>query len=164
MRIILWLALGLGTAAIAAAAPARPGTGSFIGPGTKVGGPGSGGNHMGPGGHFRFGPGRWNGDRRHRPDRDRFPGKGRGGYGLYDSFGIAGPVEAVDPHGNGFFTGGGGRIGLRGGRPYYDYDRSYPYEWNSAAAVNRRDEAESRPANPPGRCTMENEVRVCRGW
>ncbi|HEX8309582.1 MAG TPA: hypothetical protein VF645_14315 [Allosphingosinicella sp.] len=165
MRIIYWLALALGTAAIASAAPARPATGSFIGAGPKAGGPIGGGHHMGPGGGFRFGPGRWDGDRRHRPDRRRSGRHGWSGYGLYGGVGIAGPVGAVDPHGNGFFNGGGGRIGLRDGRPYYDYDRSYPYEWNSAAASGHvRDEREARPVDRAGRCTMENGVRVCRGW
>ncbi|HEX8449942.1 MAG TPA: hypothetical protein VF652_10165 [Allosphingosinicella sp.] len=170
MRIIYWLALGLGTAAIATAAPAgRPASGGFAGPAPQVGVPGGGRHHMGPGGYFRFGPGRWNGDRRHGPHRRRF---GRdewhgwsGGYGLYGGIGIAGPYEAVDPHGNGFFAGGGGRIGVRAGRPYYDYDRSYPYEWNSAAAASGGGPSEeARPAGPPARCTLENGVRVCRGW
>lgn len=80
-----------------------------------------------------------------------------GGIGYLDEF------EAIDPHGNGFFAGGGGEVRLSGGRPYYDYDRSYPYEWASAAGGG-----ESRPvardrAGAAPQCGLEQRVRVCRG-
>ncbi|HEX8466886.1 MAG TPA: hypothetical protein VF620_03660 [Allosphingosinicella sp.] len=166
MRIINWLALGLGTAAIATAAPARPGTGSFSGGSSQAGAPNAAWNHAGQGGYFRFGPGAWKDERRYGRHRGRLGGRGWSGYDPYGGVGIGGPpVGGVDPNGNGFFNGGGGRIGLRGGRPYYDYDRGYPYEWDSPAARRNDlgDEA-ARVAERPARCTMENGVRVCRGW
>ncbi|HEX8124660.1 MAG TPA: hypothetical protein VF548_03685 [Allosphingosinicella sp.] len=179
MRLIYWLALGLGTAAIATAAPAgRPASGSFGGPVPKAGGPGGpvGGYHAGPGWRFRVGPGDWRRDDRHGPGRGRGRDRwdrwdrygGSYGYDGYDGHGLYGGVAVggrADPYGGGFFAGGGGRIDLEGGRPRYDYDRAYPYEFGSAAAGRGdRSEGQDRPAERPGRCTMENRVRVCRGW
>lgn len=87
----------------------------------------------------------------------------RDDFNPYGGVGIAGPVGEFDPYGNGFFTGGGGQIRLRGGRPHYDYDRGYSYQWASTTARRELDK-EARVLAPPARCTVENRVRVCRGW
>lgn len=161
MRIILWLAAA-GAAAIGTAVAARPaGMSSGQGGGFQIGWSNGGGHRAGKGVHTRFGPGAIRSDRRHgrhhgRSDRQVFQ--------PYRTVGIDGPVGAADPFGNGFFTGGGGRISLRGGRPYYDYDRGYPYEWTPAAGGRLEWEEETRTTGHPARCTMENGVRVCRGW
>jgi hypothetical protein len=160
MRIILWLASGVCAMAIGSAAAARPGASA---PG---GGPpswsGGGWHRAGKGGHTGVGNGSMKIDR--RPGRHH----GRGGRRHFHPFlgvGIAGPVGEVHPYGNGFFSGGGGQIQVRGGGPYYDYDRAYPYEWASTARARERDPAEAeRPTQAPARCTFENRVRVCRGW
>ncbi|HEX8623717.1 MAG TPA: hypothetical protein VF782_01425 [Allosphingosinicella sp.] len=167
MRIILLLAAA-GAAAMAADAPAR----SFGVMGKSGGAPGASGSgaghHAGAGsyGHFRPGMGRWNDGRRGRHDRFGRPGRnGHHRYGAYEGFGIAGPIGEVDPHGSGFFAGGGGAVRVRGGRPYYDYDRAYPYEWASAAGGPGPDRAEEeRWSEARPRCTYESGVRVCRGW
>jgi hypothetical protein len=166
MRIILWLAAGAAAMAIGSAGEARRGG---PGPGQGTSPPGiwlkNDGNHGGKGGYGRFGPGAMEGD---RPQGRHHGGHGRsrwGGLNPYGGGGIAGPVGAVDPYGNGFFNGGGGQIRLRGGQPYFDYDRDYPYEWASAARSREADRAEAeQPARAPARCTFENGVRVCRGW
>jgi hypothetical protein len=158
MRIFLLLAAAAGMAAVAAAAPARP-AGSPGSPG--VGGPGAwdpGGGHgarSGWRGRSRPAAGRG------RDRRDRRHGGRHGPYFL-DGFAIVWPGAQVAPYGNGFFADGGGGVRIRGGRPHYDYDRSYPYEWASPAA-GRPDRDEERQAAPPPRCTFENSVRVCRG-
>jgi hypothetical protein len=163
MRIISGLAAGVAAMAIGSAAEARPGG---AGPGHGASPPGvwfkNSGHHGVKGGYSHFGPGAIRGDRRH----GRFDRHGRGGFNPYFGGGIAGPVGEVDPYGNGFFNGGGGRIRLRGGRPYYDYDRAYPYEWASSARAREPDRADEERGtqSPPARCTFENEVRVCRGW
>jgi hypothetical protein len=175
MRNILGLAAALGAAAIgesaaAQSAPAFSGGGGGAGAGPSAGAQGGWSSAEGrsaPGGHrhlrqgWSYGPDRRRGRHHDRPERHGFHP-----YGAYGAAGIPGPVEEADPHGNGFFAGGGGGgIRLRGGRPYYDYDRAYPYEW--ASAVGRRQaRAEERPraAEPRPRCTIENSVRVCRGW
>jgi hypothetical protein len=159
MRIILLAAAVIGSAAIGTAAAARPGSaGSGHGPpGTWSSG---GGHHSGRRGDAGFATGGPKGDRRHH----RFGRFGRDDFNSYGAAGIAGQAGIADPYGNGFFTGGGGRIKLRGGRPYFDYDRSYPYEWAPALGLpEREDEEEPRSAERPGRCTFENGVRVCRG-
>jgi hypothetical protein len=174
MRIILGLAAALGAAAIgeaatAQSAPAFSGGGVGAGPGAGAqGGWSSAEGRPAPGGHrhlrqgWSYGPDRRRGRHHDRPGRHAR--HGFQAYGAYGGAGIAGPVGEVDPHGNGFFAGGGGDIRVRGGRPHYDYDRSYPYEW--ASATGRRpqsDEEESAPPPPP-RCTFESGVRVCRSW
>lgn len=162
MRIILGLAAGVVAMAIGTAAAARPGgTGSGHG-GSPPGVWSNAGHQAGKGGRTRFGIGTTKVDRRHgrhhgqSARRDLHPNGGAG---------IADPVGGVDPYGNGFFTGGGGQIRLRGGQPYFDYDRAYPYEWNRAAGARDGDRpSEARAAEPRARCTFENGVRVCRGW
>lgn len=165
MRICLWLAAGAMAIGTAAAAAARPG-GSGSGPGNIAPGAWSSGvgHHGGRRVHGRYGPGVGKGD--HGRRHGRFGRHMRGGFDLYGGGGIAGPVGAVDPYGSGFFTGGGGGIRLRGGRPHYEYDRAYPYEWASAAGerLDRREEERWDAAERPARCTFENGVRVCRGW
>jgi hypothetical protein len=162
MRIILGLA---------AAAAAAIGTAAAARPGGSPGGPGggsqpawsSGGHHFAKGRHGRPRTGWVGTDRRRGPGHGRFDD--RRDFHPYGAAGIAGPVGEVDPYGNGFFTGAGGQISLRGGRPHYDYDRSYPYEWASAAGGRREwVVVEERTSEPPARCTFENGVRVCRGW
>ena len=166
MRIFLLLAAA-GAAAIgtaAAAAAARPGGGS-AGPGAgPAWSPVHGVRHgVRAGWEARSRPGVGRHHRRPGHHRDGRGPKGRHGAFYYDGFGIAWPGGSVSPFGNGFFAGGGGEVRLRGGRPYYDYDRSYPYEW-APGAGDRHDwnEAE-RSREPAPRCTFENSVRVCRG-
>jgi hypothetical protein len=165
MRLIYWLAAGIGAVAIATAAPARPGGGS---PGHGKGFQGwsnGGGLPGGKGGHARPGTGWSNGGVDHRRHHRRH-GRFRQDYHVYGGAGIVGPVGEIGRYGNGYFTGGGGEIRLKGGRPHFDYDRAYPYEFASVAGGRRdREEEEAmRPAERPGRCTFENGVRVCRGW
>ena len=167
MRIILLLAATLGVAAIGAAAPAQTG---HAGPG-RGGGP-NGGWHPGTSGpafdllrpsraELRRGRGHHRHHRRHR--RHHRDDRGQDFGFLYPFGAIAGPFAAVDPHGNGFFAGAGGRVSLDGGRPYYDYDRSYPYEWASAAGGGHGPAADESRFRPELRCAVENRVRVCRG-
>ncbi|HYJ81767.1 MAG TPA: hypothetical protein VEW26_02860 [Allosphingosinicella sp.] len=165
MRIILLAAAIIGAAAIGTAAAARPGRpgpgpGPGAGPPSWLNAPGS--RHGGKAGRTGFGSSPAKGDRRPGRGQGRFAGND---FYAYGGAGIVGPVGAVDPYGNGFFTGAGGQISLRGGRPHFDYDRSYPYEWGSAAGGRREGAVEEeRASEPPPRCTLEHGVRVCRGW
>ena len=163
MRILLVLAAAAGAAAIAAPAPARP-AGKFTGPG--AGTPGAwaagGGDHRARRGWLGLSRPSLGRDRRDRHRGDRRPD--RDGLLFYDGFGIDWPAGGLDPHGNGFFAGGGGEVRMRGNRPHYDYDRSYPYEWASAAGGRGRRWEVAFVSEPPPRCTVENGVRVCRGW
>lgn len=167
MRILsLVLAAAMGVAAVGADA-GRPATASMgPAPGAKGGwrgGPGHGNFNGGrphrprPGGHHGF----------HGGDRDRWRGHhdGRDPTYLYNygAVGLDGPYEMVDPHGNGFFAGGGGEVRMENGRPRYDYDRSYPYEWGPSNRSAREPEARGAPRPAQPRCTMEQGVRVCRG-
>jgi hypothetical protein len=79
-------------------------------------------------------------------------------------FAIAGWAAPIEPYGNGFFARGGGEVRMRDGRPHYDYDRSYPYEFAPPAAASPECADDERPAEPPPRCMVEHGVRVCRGW
>ncbi len=161
MRIILWLAAGVAAMAIGSAAAARPGGGGSGHGGGPPAWSNGGGHHAGQGRVTRLGIGTIRVDLgRHH---GRFGRSGRDDYGPYAGGGIAGPVGEVDPYGNGFFTGGGGQIRLRGDRPYFEYDRAYPYEWGSAARERQERRAEAQATEPTPRCTMENGVRVCRG-
>ncbi|HEU0099194.1 MAG TPA: hypothetical protein VFQ67_10510 [Allosphingosinicella sp.] len=162
MRIIFLAAAAIGMAAIGTAAEARPGA-AGSGHGSGPAGAWSGGHRGGQVRHSCFGCSAADGDRRPGRGHGRHGRDSRHGFLLYGGAGIA--VGTADPYGNGFFTGGGGRIRLRGGRPYFDYDRAYPYEWASAAGGRREWAAEEeRPTEPRERCTLENGVRVCRGW
>jgi hypothetical protein len=160
MRIILLLAAA-GAAAIgtAAAAAARPGGGSP--------GPGPAWASAQPGRHHGVRSG-W--QARSRPGvrrlrHGRRPGRfGPDGLYFYDGFGIDGPTGLVEPWGDGFFAGGGGEVRLKGGRPHYRYDRSYPFEWAPSGAHPQWDEQAGPGSEPPRRCTIEHGVRVCRGW
>lgn len=159
MRIILLAAAAAGAAALATAAEARPGGSGRPGGAAPAGftnAPGTGsGDRLRAG--FRFG----GIDRGHR----RSGRQGRHDFVPYGGAGIAGPFEALGPWGTGFFARRGGRVVLRGGHPHFDYDRSYPYEWGPAAGARDAWEGEARAAERPApRCTMENGVRVCRGW
>lgn len=166
MRIILLLAAAAGAAAIATAAAAQPAARSA---GHGAGTPGAWaptrGHRAGTGWQGSSRPGMSRGhDRRHGRHRGRFGGSE--GHGLFfdGGFGIAGWYGAGGPYGDGFFADGGGEVRMRGGRPYYDYDRSYPYEW-APGAGGRPEQAEgTRSAGPPARCALESGVRVCRGW
>ena len=167
MRIIWLLTAAAGAAAIATAAPARPGGGGH-GPGLKVGWSNGGGQHSGKGARTRFGIGRIEIDRRdrHRHRHHRWGRSGRDDFVPYlGGVGIGVAAAELDPWGDGYFSGQGGGISLRGGQPHFDYDRSYPFEWASAARLREpvRAEAADRKEAPP-RCTFENGVRVCRGW
>jgi hypothetical protein len=195
MRItLLLLAAGMSVAASGGAVAAEVARGTMVRSGGSHGGWNSGGwglgfnswqprrHHPGRGhgrpwhydGQDRAGrdrPGHhdsYDGHDRHggHDRRDRWRGHRGGDHAYaYGAGGFAGPYEAVDPYGTGFFAGAGGGVRLRGGRPQFDYDRSYPYEWASVAGGREVWEVEEiRAAPPPGRCTMENGVRVCRGW
>lgn len=158
MRIMMLLAAA-GVAAIGTAAQARPAARFAGSPG---GWAAAGGHRAGAGwqGRSRPGMGRdWRDGR--RGGRSGRPG--RDGLFIHDGVGIAGPTGIVSPYGNGFFAGGGGEVRLRGGRPYYDYDRSYPYEWAPAGERPDLDEERRLAEPPPPRCTLEYGVRVCRG-
>jgi hypothetical protein len=162
MRIIIWVAAGLSAAALASAAPARPGgSGHGGGGGLKVGWSSGGGQHGGKAAEgWGYGPVRVR--PRHGRNHRRF---GWDDSHLYGGAGIGGPVGEVNAYGNGFFTGGGGRIRMNGGRPVFDYDRSYPYEFSAARRRAESEPGEEAQAARPGpRCTFENGVRVCRGW
>lgn len=157
MRIILLLAAA-GAAAIATAAPARPAGKSTGSPGAWAAG---GGHRAGAGWRGRSGA-RMGHDRRDGHRGGRRPG--RSGLFFHGGLGIGVSTGIVAPYGSGFFAGGGGEVRLKGSRPHYDYDRSYPYEWAPPAGGRPEWEDEPRPAEPRPRCTMEHEVRVCRGW
>jgi hypothetical protein len=163
MRIILFLsALAGATAASGPAAAQSSGTmGAPRGPVHTVPGFRGGGVVVSMNPRFRRGmtgiPGRHDNP---RPGRHRFD---RGGDGFLYSYGLGETSEAIDPHGNGFFAGGGGEIRLRGGRPYYDYDRSYPYEWAPAAGGPMGWVVEGEALPPEAACGVERGVRVCRG-
>ncbi|HEX8572598.1 MAG TPA: hypothetical protein VF759_07600 [Allosphingosinicella sp.] len=154
MRIISFLLIAGGAAALSGSAlaqsgslPGRPSGAAPTVSGSWLKGKGFGRHHG-----VRPGPGRHH--RRFDRGGDRFEGA-YGGIASVEDF------EAVDPHGNGFFAGGGGEVRLNGGRPYYDYDRSYPYEWASARDGGARWVAEA--VDEPERCASERGVRVCRG-
>jgi hypothetical protein len=156
MRIIFFLAAAAGAAAASGPAPAQT---SSMGP--RSGHPhasaanGSAGWILRSNPDFRRGRPGCDHDRRH----DRF---GRGGEGLLYSYGFDGAPDRVDPHGNGFFAGGGGGVVMRAGRPLYDYDRSYPYEWApSAAGPGAGIASEGEDRSEPF-CSLERGVRVCR--
>jgi hypothetical protein len=165
MRIILLAAAVIGAAALGSAASARPGGPA---PGQGGGQPGSwssgDGHHGGKGVRTGFGSDAAKGDGGHGRRHGRFGRSGRDNFRPYGAAGISGPIEAADPYGNGFFNGEGGRIRLRGGRPHFDYDRGYPYEWASSDARSDRQDEAARPVERPARCNFENGVRVCRGW
>jgi hypothetical protein len=164
MRMIWLLAAAAGVAATGTAAPARPATAGFHNGSPQAGWSGGGGHHAGQGPFFRFRPGPGKGDRGHGRHHRRYGRDGWDGFNPYGAGGIAGPVGAVDPYGNGFFNGGGGRIRMRGGRPHFEYDRAYPYQWTSAADGREPEAHEDRSDEPSPQCTYENGVRVCRGW
>ena len=163
MSIILLLSAAMGMTTTGGAAPAPP-AGVAVGRSlVQVGSWNRGGRGRAVDLRRPFRPGLGRGPGRHH----RHPGRhGRAGPDFlfpYGAGGLAGEFEAVDAYGNGFFAGGGGRVRVDGGRPYYDYDRSYPFEWASAVAAPRSwAEEEDRPILPP-RCVVENGVRVCRG-
>jgi hypothetical protein len=163
MRIILFPATVLGATAMAAAAAAQPAPNGHVKYPAGVTTAAEAGQVYGGRPHWRPGPGMHRG----RGRDGHGPGLG-GGVGfpyLFAPYGIEGDYEAVDPHGTGFFAGAGGRVRLSGGRPYYDYDRAYPYEWASAAGGGRP----GAGGEPVGwsvaatRCAVEKGVRVCRG-
>jgi hypothetical protein len=152
MRIVLILAAAAGAAAMNAPAAAQ--SGAMI-PQARAGG--------GHGAFFGGRPGRDRDDRfrRHRfRHHDRFD---RGAQPFLYPFGWAEDFEDVDPHGAGFFSGGGGAIRMEGGRPHYDYDRGYPYEWASAADRSRGAIRAQDGGGSIGSCRLERGVRVCRG-
>ncbi|HEX8239169.1 MAG TPA: hypothetical protein VF574_05445 [Allosphingosinicella sp.] len=157
MRIIFWLAAAVGAAAIGTAAQAQSGAGfarQGVGPAASSA---TGGGHLsGPGGFLVVRPGRGH----DRPGR--FGRRGRYPLYTYGGFGIGGSMETANPYGSGYFADGG-RVRLRDGQPRYDYDRTYPYEWASAATGDDPWQEEAVPAPEPARCTLEKGVRVCRG-
>ena len=162
MRIILLLAAAAGAAAIGTAAAAAPGRSAGHGSGAQGGWAATGGHRAGP---HRAGNG-WKARARSGEDRrrGRFGRPGRD-FALFDGgYGLAGPGGLVEPWGDGFFAGGGGEVRMKGGRPVYGYDRSYPYEWAPASGAPPEGSEAPDRGEPPRRCTVENGVRVCRGW
>jgi hypothetical protein len=165
MRIILWLAAGLSVATSGGAAAAERAVGSMVRGGSphgawKPGGFGHGWKIMRP---DRPRPGRGHG---HHDGRDRHRGHDwRADPNILHSYGggIAYSYEAVDPHGGGFFARGGGEVRVQGGRPHYDYDRSYPYEWASRAGGRESWANVERGGPSLVHCGRERGVRVCRG-
>lgn len=167
MRIVLILAVTAAAAPMGAPVAAQPSTATSVhrGTGFMAPGPSQGWRARTD---FRRGMTSGWGSR-----RDRHPGRHHRRFrddDFLQSFGFAESFGLADPHGNGFFAGAGGEIRLRAGRPYYDYDRSYPYEWASSAAGSLRwsvddeevrREAERSLAFP--HCSIERGVRVCRG-
>lgn len=166
MRIILFLAAAAGAAAMSAPALAQSAatTAGHRGPSYPAASMRAGGHSdwhphpRFPGGRFR-GPGRPHDRDRWRHHR-RF---GRDSGEFVYPFGFAGGFDMVDPHGNGFFAGAGGEIRMSGGRPHYNYDRSYPYEWASAAAGPAGWGGAEDGRRPIMLCGIEQGVRVCRG-
>lgn len=159
MRIVLFL-LTATAAAASGAALAQSGTMSA---GHRAASAGWKPSHaIGVRHDFRRGPDRDRG----RHDRRRHGRFERGGERFAVPFGGIGhsdEFESIDPHGNGFFAGGGGQVRLSGGRPYYDYDRSYPYEWASAAGGGDFWSVVQDGVGPATQCGIEHGVRVCRG-
>jgi hypothetical protein len=163
MRIILLLA----AAAMSGPAAAQPST--AVHHGKRFTPPGAGSPGWRARADFRRGTaGGWGArrDRRAGGHHRRFRDEDL----FLQAFGFAEPFGLADPHGNGFFGGGGGEIRVMHGRPYSDDDRSYPYEWASAAAGPTRrwvveegwdDSAYERTSYPV--CSVERGVRVCRG-
>jgi hypothetical protein len=153
MRIFLLSLAAIGAATIAGAAPAQT-TSMTTGHRGGIHAPPAGGT----GDFFRsqrgFRRGLHGGPHRHRgrSGRDRLPP-------FY--FGLGGYGEPTERSGDGYF-GGGGEVRMEGARPVYDYDRSYPYEWDSAAAPAWGWAEDEAGAAPP-RCAFERGVRVCRG-
>lgn len=76
-------------------------------------------------------------------------------------FGLGGYGEPAPSQDDGFFAGRG-EVRMDGGRPVYDYDRSYPYQRESAAAPSP--EWGEPQAAAAVHCAMERGVRVCRSW
>ena len=148
MRIFLLSLAAIG--AVALAAPAQAQTTSFSS------GHRGGAHGPPPAGDFF---------RTHRGfghDRARHPRRSRGRFDRRAEpfyFGLGGYGEPADPYGSGFFADGG-EVRMDGGRPFYDYDRSYPYEWAPASGRDWAD-GEAYAAAPP-LCAVEHGVRVCR--
>jgi len=163
MRIYQFLLVAGGAAAMGGAALAQSGTlpGRPSGNPPSVSGSWLPKPHFGKKHDFRRGPDRHDG-RRGRHHR-RF-GRGAASFVFpYGGVGYAEEFAAVDPHGAGFFAGGGGEVRFEGGRPYYDYDRGYPYEWASAAFEPSSRADGFGVGGYVERCTAEHGVRVCRG-
>jgi hypothetical protein len=163
MRItLLLLAAGLSMAASGAGAAAEIARGSMV----RSGGPHGVRNPGGPG----HGVNHWRPSRPHPGRHDRHD-RWRGHHGISDPgffypYGagfVDAPYEAVDPHGNGFFAGGGGEVRVQDGRPHYDYDRSYPYEWAPARRARDAWTVDESEFRAPPQCGIERGVRVCRG-
>jgi hypothetical protein len=158
MRIILVLAAAAGAAAISGPAPAQA---SSNYPAASRAAPASHGRGVVRSGRPDFRPG-MPGRFRHRPwGRHGRPDRGAEGFAY--PFGFIESYESVDPHGTGFFAGGGGMIRMQGGRPLYDYDRSYPYEWRSPAGPSVAWVVSDDQPGPDAGCSLERGVRVCRG-
>jgi hypothetical protein len=158
-RILVTLAAISVAAAGAAAVQAAPQKGAHRGgppPGTSA----PTGDFMSVN-HRNFGRGTGRGDGRHHGRARRGEGGDRLGYRL-------GYVEAIpygaelDSHGSGFFAGRGGTIRIRNGRPVYEYDRAYPYEWGRPTAAPATVWAAARRDDRAARCSIEQGVRVCR--
>jgi hypothetical protein len=96
------------------------------------------------------------------------------GYAYGDGDGVVGYADGVPADFNGFFGNGGQVQRTADGRPIYQYDRSYPYEFSSAGQPREVRAARSegyavRAAScstqmvPSATSTLSVPVRVCRG-
>ena len=161
MNKATWILIGA-AAALAAAAPASAQTVSG-GSGHQFGGPG----------HGHFGDPRVGRDRCARFGRNCFGrGFGRGvGRGLLGWGG--GLLEDPDyaARDAGFFSGRAEVLSSNGGA-YYDYDRSYPYDWYSEPGEAVGEAPAMAPAAPVVHCDVawvsggggaRSPVRICRG-
>lgn len=154
MRIIFLSLAAIGAVATGGAALAQT-TSMTTGHRPGMHAPGAGGT-----GDF-FRSHRGFGRDRHRGPRRRHGRSGRGtAPPLY--FGVGGYGEPAASGGDGFFAGGG-EVRMEGRRPVYDYDRSYPYEWPSAAASDGASAGDRPYGREAMHCTLELSVRVCRG-
>jgi hypothetical protein len=163
-------ALLIASATLAAPALAQSAGFDFVrsGPGT---GASPGGTHGGG----------WNGERPR--DRERWRKRclrnGRcGDWGSYGfGYGYGGGIGHQDMMAGGrygYFSQGGDARGLSNGRPTYDYDRGYPYEYyREGARADRSEGPGNRYARARAReCSVDTtrdrrtgrevEIRVCR--
>ena len=121
------------SAGAVAAAPQRPG--HYSGPADHGGNP-----LFGPGwrddgrwwDHGRWWDGDGKGDRCRKRRRCKRPDSSEYGYAYGSGYG--GMIESGEP---GFFVQSGDRPEVVNGRPHYDYDRGYPYDYYSEAAPSR---------------------------
>jgi hypothetical protein len=95
----------------------------------------------------------------------------RGGYGGYGGYPpyvggwSSGLIEDPERYRDAAYFAGPADSWHEGGRPYYDYDRGYPYDWyRDDWARTAMPIASAKPVDTALRCEVEGAgVRVCRG-